>query len=973
MATNKVQIYYNQEVKGHEKISQLISCAVTVMMLFSLFSTFPVSATSVNKPIIILKIDDLCNDNVANFQKCFEILQSYDINNAGFGIIGEHLEDSKVTSELISGITLWNSAGIEIWHHGYVHQESEFNSSSDYNTQKESFRKTCDLLYQKTGITITSFGSPWNNANETTVRVIEENFPQIKCLMLVNATTSITNVRARANIETSVGVVNYDTFVSNYNAKLSEDAVILQGHAGVWDDNSREEFKKVLTFLQGQNATFMTPSQYADYVGEQVVEPKREASECFNTSKSGVGSTWSQDTVTDNGNSSWTVSGSVGSGDNWIKHRTEFGLNGFDGVAMGSGVAQKIGHVGWTMSNPNGHEIRVSYTYNSSSRVELAKWNMSTGEVTDQIDTNFVAIVTPRSYQGDFFIDLETKAYRLYFDNILFSEGYVSGSTFKNLILNVPGQGSNFNYSFTISNVTRDVYDSGTTMNDVVAYTFANRGTDNYCWSVSGYGNVGGTNGKRLVGSEDWVVNDKEPDYDGNNVIIKTHASNSDSGYSYRLRILNSNGTHKAKGCLPQDDENDNVIHQSLDITPHLTGSNYGAIGFKGNNNPQRNKYKFGADNGFVSGNTYHFDILVNNKDKEYWIFVDGEKRATGASIGDAELSGFVYTIGTAGSDTLVLSNIVTKSYKSTVSMDDAIAIVKSSSNYRWIFDGIDTYNNSIASGYSTPSNKASLSGTNAGGYTIYATTDGAYFGYRLGNGNKVALARVTGEENVIHQHLKFTPIFASGHTQDIGVRGNDKYHYLCAISAANGFVSGKEYDMNFIIDNKDFTYYIIFDGTIKSQGNIDPGRSPLWEISYLMNNADDSMVLKNISTKYYNNTVTKADIAALSMTKVYVEIESIAAEGRTITANTKFMGPTTGTNSKTKALYALYDNAGMLVKLNVVNSAASLINGSADVQSFAIPDNAEAGDNFKIKAFMWNMDTLTPLSNCSEAAYTVE
>lgn len=223
--------------------------------------------TEGNGPIIILKLDDLCTDNVDGFQKAFEILQSYGISNAGFGVIGEHLENSRVTNELIDGIKRWNNAGIEIWHHGYSHTESEY-STSDYNAQKQSFGRTCELLKEKTGVTITSFGSPFNNANETTVEMITENFPQIKCLMLVNATVpdDMVNIRARANFETAVGVVNYNTFVSNYESKLGEKVVIMQGHAGPWDDNSREEFKKILTYLKARNATFMTPTQYADYV-----------------------------------------------------------------------------------------------------------------------------------------------------------------------------------------------------------------------------------------------------------------------------------------------------------------------------------------------------------------------------------------------------------------------------------------------------------------------------------------------------------------------------------------------------------------------------------------------------------------------------------------------------------------------------------------------------------------------------------
>ena len=261
-----------------KKVYKPISCTVIAALLFSLFSIFPSYASARYNPIIILKFDDLCNDNVENFQKCFDILQSYDIDSAGFGVIGKHLEDSKVTGELISGIMRWNRDGIEIWHHGYSHEEGEYNASS-YESQKESFGKTCDLLKEKTGITIKSFGSPFNNADETTVKVINENFPEIKCLMLVAdplEEASMTNIKVRANIESQTGVVSYDGFLQNYEKQKRASAVILQGHAGMWKDADREEFKKILEFLKEKNATFMTPSQYADYEAQKMLEPDEE-------------------------------------------------------------------------------------------------------------------------------------------------------------------------------------------------------------------------------------------------------------------------------------------------------------------------------------------------------------------------------------------------------------------------------------------------------------------------------------------------------------------------------------------------------------------------------------------------------------------------------------------------------------------------------------------------------------------------
>ncbi|MCR4719516.1 MAG: hypothetical protein K5768_07795 [Firmicutes bacterium] len=589
-----------------------------------------------------------------------------------------------------------------------------------------------------------------------------------------------------------------------------------------------------------------------------VMAAAADVSQYLNVEKSASGASaisWSADTVTDNGDSSFTVTGTMNSSDGWNAHRTEIG---FDST-MGSGVAQTIGHASWIINNPNKLRIDLAYR-NGSNRYELAAWDMgvgatsdtNTGTIKDKVQTDFDATLDMTSYQGDFFINLETTEYRLYFNNVLFSEGSIGTTQFKNLFFNVRPPVGNFTYS--ISDVTREIYNSGATMNDVVAYTFKQRSANNYYWSVSGIGDIDGTDGKRIVGIIDWV-NNGTPSYDGSNVIVNTSAS-ADSGIAYRLRRLKSNGTYKTKGCLPQDAENDNIIHQSLYITPNLTNGNYAAIGFSGNNKPLPNKYKFGADNGFVSGRPYHFDILVNNKDKEFWILVDGEKRANG-SIGDSYLSSIYYTIGTGGSDTLSLSNIVTKSYDYTVSMDSLLATLVNSSNYNWAFDGVDRYSTSIASGYSAPNGYASISGTNSGGYTISASNDSARFGYRLGNGDKIALPRDESQTNIIHQHLTFTPNFASGHTETIGVRGNNGYHDLFDISAANGFTSGTPYDMHIIINNQNFTYMFIVDGTIKMTGSIAKARNPLWEISYKIDSSGDSMILKNITTKYYKNTIT--------------------------------------------------------------------------------------------------------------------
>ena len=602
-----------------------------------------------------------------------------------------------------------------------------------------------------------------------------------------------------------------------------------------------------------------------------VMAAAADVSQYLNADKSGSGTAivWSSDTATDNGDSSITVNGTMKSGDNWYAHRTEIGFND---IAMGSGVAQTIGHAGWVINNPNNLRIDLAYR-NGSTRSELAVWDMSTGVFKDKANNNFAAIVNAQSYQGDFFINLETTEYRIYINNILFSEGSIGTSQFRNLFLNVrPDVGS---FTFTVSNVTREIYNSGATMSDVVAYTFKNRSANNYYWIDNGMGDIGGTDGKRIVGNIDWV-NSSEPSYNGSNVIVPAHATNTDGGLAYKLRILKSNGTYKEKGCLPQDNENDNIIHQSVTITPTLTGDNYAAIGFRGNQSDALGKYKFGPGNGFVNGRAYHFDILVNNKDKEYWILVDGEKRANG-NVGKDYLSNISYTIHNAGSDTISLSNIVTTSYDYTVSMDSLLASLVNTSNYNWAFDGFDLYGTSIASGYGTRNNRVSFSGNNSSGYTVTANADAAYLQYRLGNGDKVELPANTEEDNIIHQHLSFTPYFASGNKLLIGIRGNNGWQEeLLTVNADKGFTSGTEYDMDIIINNKNRSYMFIVDGAVKASGTSWGGRYPYWELVYYIDKSGDSMKLKNITTKYYKNTVSLYDL-----TSNLIEVNDVVSDFR--------------------------------------------------------------------------------------------
>lgn len=261
-------------MKKRVKPLALLLCALLVL------SMFPAAAGAATadryKPIVILKLDDLNTNTVNGFQTAFEIVQEEGVK-AGFGVIGSSLEDDGTKQSYYDKIKEWHDAGIEIWHHGYLHSETEYHDS-DYDSQYENFNKTVQLLQDKCGITVTSFGSPHNNSDATTAQMIDEKFPQITNVMLSAdyGEHNFLRLPTRANIEPSTGNVDYEHFLENYEKLKRSPYIVLQGHAGMWDENDLSEFRKVLAFLKDRDSVFMTPSEYTEYYREQEANPSPE-------------------------------------------------------------------------------------------------------------------------------------------------------------------------------------------------------------------------------------------------------------------------------------------------------------------------------------------------------------------------------------------------------------------------------------------------------------------------------------------------------------------------------------------------------------------------------------------------------------------------------------------------------------------------------------------------------------------------
>ena len=217
--------------------------------------------------VIILKLDNI-EDNAASragFTRVAGILQQKGIKGT-FGIVGNSLEYTSIKQSYYDLIKGFNAKGNEIFHHGYDHSNTpceEFRGNT-YDYQYTHIKKTIDLLAQYCGITCKTFGAPYNHSDQTTVTAMNQ-FPQIKAWLLAGTDITVANqlvLNDRADMEAPMYVVNYDAFVTNFNAQSTKKYLVVQGHPTKWTETDFTNIVRIIDFLQSKGCVFMTPNEY---------------------------------------------------------------------------------------------------------------------------------------------------------------------------------------------------------------------------------------------------------------------------------------------------------------------------------------------------------------------------------------------------------------------------------------------------------------------------------------------------------------------------------------------------------------------------------------------------------------------------------------------------------------------------------------------------------------------------------------
>lgn len=220
------------------------------------------------KHIIILRLDDLRSDTTGAFEWALNTALEKEVKVA-FGVIGNSLEDGACNRRFIDFMKHTDSVGMEIWSHGYVHKNTEYNGSS-YDEQLKNFKRTYDLMQEKCNIELHTFGPPYNVADDTGIRMITENFPSIKVFMSVKDSNKIAKqmkLNDRIIIESTTGTIDYDKFETSYKQAVSRnyECSVILGHPSMWNEASKQYFIDIIDFLKNEGCVFMTPYQYYCY------------------------------------------------------------------------------------------------------------------------------------------------------------------------------------------------------------------------------------------------------------------------------------------------------------------------------------------------------------------------------------------------------------------------------------------------------------------------------------------------------------------------------------------------------------------------------------------------------------------------------------------------------------------------------------------------------------------------------------
>ena len=216
---------------------------------------------------LMLKLDDVGARNYRQYFRVVKFLEEKDIV-AGFGVVVNSIEDADgAYIDWLRRIARENGGRVEFWNHGWDHYMKgnvcEFKGTGLAH-QREHLAKSQDVFREKTGIVMHALGTAGNACDSDTPKALAER-PDITVWIYGGEknTGGKLVLRRTFNLEYAVGKIDFNKFAGPYKSRRLDDYAIIQGHPNIWNDQSFEEFKKVVGQLLDDGWIFTTPHEFA--------------------------------------------------------------------------------------------------------------------------------------------------------------------------------------------------------------------------------------------------------------------------------------------------------------------------------------------------------------------------------------------------------------------------------------------------------------------------------------------------------------------------------------------------------------------------------------------------------------------------------------------------------------------------------------------------------------------------------------
>jgi hypothetical protein len=252
------------------------------MRLLALLYLFAAAALSAAEDkVVIWKLDDVKAGEKKRLAPGFKRMAEWakaEKTVVTMGVICDSLTQPNADDVAwIKANAVENGGVVEFWHHGWDHRSwadatgkamAEFRGP-DVATQSKHLKDACEMFKKTTGLTFHAFGAPYNQTDDDTIAAMDA-VPEITIWMYPPKNETKRKVLGRSlNIEVATGKVSYAKFAEDYATKKPTSMMLLQGHCGMWNDDSFHDFVKIATLLKQDGWKTLTSAQYVEQTGKK--------------------------------------------------------------------------------------------------------------------------------------------------------------------------------------------------------------------------------------------------------------------------------------------------------------------------------------------------------------------------------------------------------------------------------------------------------------------------------------------------------------------------------------------------------------------------------------------------------------------------------------------------------------------------------------------------------------------------------